>query len=152
MLWIAFISIVFCLPELNPVRSQTLNYAPVAVGIVVTSALGFWAISARRWFAGPIKQIAGAPALSTPFSLVSADKRSSGTEIKMGISVTESVVISEEPESLKKSTSSHKQAHLEPLIVEGREGRHTTSWHGVGLRRSCSRTRPAIWSPSYNIY
>jgi hypothetical protein len=105
VLWIAFISIVFCLPELNPVNSQTLNYAPVAVGIVITYALGFWVISARRWFAGPIKQIAGAPALSTPFSLASADeKRSARTEIKMGISVTESVVISEEPESLEKNT------------------------------------------------
>jgi hypothetical protein len=61
VLWIAFISIVFCLPELNPVNSKTLNYAPVAVGIVLTYALGFWALSARKWFAGPIKQIAGAP-------------------------------------------------------------------------------------------
>jgi amino acid transporter len=85
VLWIAFISIVFCLPELNPVNSQTLNYAPVAVGIVLTYALGFWAISARRWFAGPIKQIAGE---------------------EMGISVAESVVISdsEKPESSEKST------------------------------------------------
>ncbi|KAN0115729.1 hypothetical protein V8E52_006675 [Russula decolorans] len=40
VLWIAFISIVFCLPELNPVNSQTLNYVPVAVGIVLTYALG----------------------------------------------------------------------------------------------------------------
>jgi len=71
VLWIAFISIVFCLPELNPVNSQTLNYAPVAVGIVLTYALGFWAISARRWFTGPIKQIAGAPALYyTSFSSI----------------------------------------------------------------------------------
>lgn len=83
VLWIAFISIVFCLPELNPVNSQTLNYAPVAVGIVLTYALGFWAISARRWFAGPIKQI---------------------TEEKTGISVVESVVMSEKLESLEKST------------------------------------------------
>jgi hypothetical protein len=63
VLWIAFISIIFCLPELNPVNSQTLNYAPVAVGIILTYALGFWAISARRWFVGPIKQIAGVPTL-----------------------------------------------------------------------------------------
>ncbi|KAI0268565.1 APC amino acid permease [Russula aff. rugulosa BPL654] len=82
VLWIAFISIVFCLPELYPVNSQTLNYAPVAVGIVISYALGFWAISARRWFAGPINQIA---------------------EEEMGISVTGSVVISDKPESLEKS-------------------------------------------------
>jgi hypothetical protein len=63
VLWIAFISIFFSLPELNPVNSQMLNYAPVAVGIVLTYTLGFWAISAWRRFAGPIKQIAGAPTL-----------------------------------------------------------------------------------------
>jgi hypothetical protein len=106
VLWIAFISIVFCLPELNPVNSQTLNYAPVAVGIVLTYALGFWAISARRWFVGPIKQIAGAPNLYSFFvHWVSADdKRSVRTEEKLGISVTKSVVMSEKPESLEKST------------------------------------------------
>ena len=59
-LWIVFISIAFILPQANPVDSQTLNYAIVAVGIVITYALGFWLISARKWFTGPIKQIAGA--------------------------------------------------------------------------------------------
>ncbi|ETW76750.1 putative amino acid transporter [Heterobasidion irregulare TC 32-1] len=55
--WIAFISIVFILPELNPVNSQTLNYAIVAVGIVLAYSLGFWFLSARKWFTGPVKQI-----------------------------------------------------------------------------------------------
>jgi hypothetical protein len=40
VLWIAFISIVFVLPQANPVDSQTLNYAIVAVGIVVTYSVG----------------------------------------------------------------------------------------------------------------
>lgn len=57
--WICFISIVFMLPQLNPVDSQTLNYAPVAVGIVIVYSLGFWLLSARTWFTGPIKQIQG---------------------------------------------------------------------------------------------
>jgi len=61
VLWIGFISVAFCLPELNPVSTKTLNYAPVAVGIVLTYALGFWTLSARTWFTGPIKQTAGAP-------------------------------------------------------------------------------------------
>jgi hypothetical protein len=56
-LWIGFISVVFILPQVNPVTSQTLNYAPVAVGIVILYAMGFWLISARRWFTGPIAQI-----------------------------------------------------------------------------------------------
>ncbi|KAF9519895.1 hypothetical protein BS47DRAFT_1374938 [Hydnum rufescens UP504] len=55
--WIFFISIVFMLPQVNPVTSQTLNYSPVAVGIVFTYAVGFWLLSARKWFAGPIRQL-----------------------------------------------------------------------------------------------
>ncbi|KLO10357.1 APC amino acid permease [Schizopora paradoxa] len=58
-IWIAFISIAFILPQENPVNSQTLNYAVVAVGIVVAYSLSFWFISARKWFKGPIKQISG---------------------------------------------------------------------------------------------
>lgn len=57
VLWICFISIIFCLPTANPVTSQTLNYTPVAVGIVVAWAFGSWFLWARRWFTGPIKQI-----------------------------------------------------------------------------------------------
>jgi hypothetical protein len=52
--------IVFCLPVLNPVNSKTLNYAPIAVGIVFVYTFGFWAVSARTWFPGPVRQLAGA--------------------------------------------------------------------------------------------
>jgi len=55
--WIAFISIIFILPQVNPVNSQTFNYSVVAVGIVIIYSAGFWLISARKWFVGPIKQI-----------------------------------------------------------------------------------------------
>ncbi|CAL1702473.1 unnamed protein product [Somion occarium] len=58
VVWIGFISIAFILPQENPVNSQTLNYAIVAVGIVVTYSLGFWFLSARKWFTGPVNQIA----------------------------------------------------------------------------------------------
>lgn len=57
VIWTGFTSIVFILPQLNPVNSQTLNYAIVAVGIVITYSVGFWLISARKWFRGPVKQI-----------------------------------------------------------------------------------------------
>ena len=56
-LWIGFITIIFCLPNVNPVTSQTLNYTPVAVGIVIIWAFGTWFLSARKWFTGPIRQI-----------------------------------------------------------------------------------------------
>jgi len=57
VVWIAFISIIFCLPTVNPVDSQTLNYTPVAVGIVLVWTLGSWFLWARRWFTGPVRQI-----------------------------------------------------------------------------------------------
>ncbi|KAJ6014886.1 APA family basic amino acid/polyamine antiporter [Penicillium herquei] len=54
--WVLFITIVFCLPEENPVTSQTLNYTPVAVGIVLVGTLGTWFLWAHRWFTGPRRQ------------------------------------------------------------------------------------------------
>lgn len=57
-MWIGFITIIFCLPNVNPVTSQTLNYTPVAVGIVAIWAFGTWFLWARRWFKGPIRHIA----------------------------------------------------------------------------------------------
>lgn len=59
-LWISFMLIAFCLPGLNPVDSKTLNYTSVAFGVVLVYALGFWVISARKWFKGPVKEIEGA--------------------------------------------------------------------------------------------
>lgn len=57
VLWICLISVVFILPQATPVNSQTLNYAVVAVGIVVLYSVTFWLVSARKWFKGPVKQI-----------------------------------------------------------------------------------------------
>jgi amino acid transporter len=59
ILWIIFISIIFILPQVNPVNSHTLNYSVVAVGIVMVYSLGLWFLSARRWFTGSIKQLKG---------------------------------------------------------------------------------------------
>ncbi|KAH9475281.1 Amino-acid permease BAT1 [Psilocybe cubensis] len=58
VLWVVFISIGFILPQVNPVDSQTLNYSIVAVGIIMVYSLGFWVLSARNWFIGPVQQIA----------------------------------------------------------------------------------------------
>ncbi|EWC47303.1 hypothetical protein DRE_03422 [Drechslerella stenobrocha 248] len=55
--WIAFITIVFCLPGVYPVTKKTFNYTPVAVGILALGALGSWLVWARTWFVGPIREI-----------------------------------------------------------------------------------------------
>ena len=56
-MWIGFITIIFCLPQLNPVNSQTLNYTPVCVGIIGLWCILSWVLWARKWFQGPIRQI-----------------------------------------------------------------------------------------------
>jgi hypothetical protein len=104
VLWITFISIVFCLPQLNPVNVKTLNYAPVAVGIVLSYALGSWALSAHKWFTGPIKQIAGVPCAADGARMCADDKGWVCTEEEMGVDFAGPVVTSEKPESLEKST------------------------------------------------
>jgi amino acid transporter len=52
-IWVVFIAILFMLPQVVPVDATTFNYAPVAVGVVVLFAGGWWLLSARRWFKGP---------------------------------------------------------------------------------------------------
>ena len=52
--WIAFIAILFCLPQAAPGNNfTTFNYAPVAVGVVLLFSGGWWLISAKNWFKGP---------------------------------------------------------------------------------------------------
>ncbi|GAA5897682.1 hypothetical protein JCM6882_000067 [Rhodosporidiobolus microsporus] len=51
--YVLFITVVFCLPTVTPIDSQTLNYTPVAVGIVLVYVFGSWGLWARRWFVGP---------------------------------------------------------------------------------------------------
>ena len=54
--WIGFLTVVLCLPQETPVDSQTLNYAPVAIGIVALWAFGSWYFWAKKWFVGPVRQ------------------------------------------------------------------------------------------------
>lgn len=51
--WVSFITIAFSLPTAYPVNSQTLNYTPVAIGIVALWAFGSWFVWSHKWFKGP---------------------------------------------------------------------------------------------------
>ncbi|KAG0630375.1 hypothetical protein M758_1G174100 [Ceratodon purpureus] len=54
VLWVATITVLFCLPVVYPVTKLTLNYAPVAVGGVFILVMAAWLLSARKWFKGPL--------------------------------------------------------------------------------------------------
>ncbi|KAJ3694090.1 hypothetical protein LUZ60_009570 [Juncus effusus] len=53
VLWVATITVLFSLPVAYPITKDTLNYAPVAVGLVLIISIGYWILSARFWFNGP---------------------------------------------------------------------------------------------------
>jgi amino acid permease (GABA permease) len=58
IIWVAFIAVLFMLPEVNfsTINRDNFNYAPVAVGVVLLFSGGYWLISARKWFTGPRSQ------------------------------------------------------------------------------------------------
>ncbi|KAL2884996.1 APC amino acid permease, variant [Ceratocystis lukuohia] len=78
-LWIALITVVFCLPNANPVTTETLNYTPVAVGILLAGTLGSWVIYARHWFVGPSLEIQDAIRAMNKSSLPSAPEKSASS-------------------------------------------------------------------------
>ena len=51
--WIAFIAVLFVLPQVYPVTLATFNYAIVAVAVVLVGTGVWWMVSARNWFKGP---------------------------------------------------------------------------------------------------
>lgn len=58
--WIMFLFVVLLLPQLYPVDADTLNYAPICIGIITIVSLVGWFFpvwGARHWFEGPIKTI-----------------------------------------------------------------------------------------------
>ena len=64
VVWTVFICIVLMLPQFSPgglglKAIDALNYAPIAVGLVIGFAGIYWAVSARRWFHGP--KVMGTP-------------------------------------------------------------------------------------------
>ena len=59
VVWVAFITVLFMLPQLSPVTLETFNYAPIAVLVVLGFAGIWWLVSARHWFTGP--RVQGSP-------------------------------------------------------------------------------------------
>jgi amino acid permease (GABA permease) len=57
--WVAFITVLFMLPQVSPVTAETFNYTPIAVLVVLGFAGIWWVVSARRWFTGP--KVQGSP-------------------------------------------------------------------------------------------
>ncbi|OCT50865.1 Thiamine transporter thi9 [Cladophialophora carrionii] len=58
--YILFLFAVLLLPQLYPVDADTLNYAPICIGIITIISLVGWFFpkwGGRHWFVGPVKTI-----------------------------------------------------------------------------------------------
>ena len=51
--WVAFIFVLFMLPQALPINISTLNYTPIVFIIVLGGAAIWYAVSAKNWFKGP---------------------------------------------------------------------------------------------------
>ncbi|GKV41972.1 hypothetical protein SLEP1_g49435 [Rubroshorea leprosula] len=56
-LWICYTCSVFLLPTYYPVKWDTFNYAPVALGVGLGLIMLWWVLDARKWFKGPVRNI-----------------------------------------------------------------------------------------------
>lgn len=52
--WVAFMSVMFLLPQVSPIGAHTFNYAPVALGVVLVGATVWWFATARGSYTGPV--------------------------------------------------------------------------------------------------
>ncbi|HEY2802874.1 MAG TPA: amino acid permease, partial [Actinomycetota bacterium] len=62
VVWVVFICIMLMMPQFAPAGGKLidyLNYAPIAVLVVIGFAGIYWAVSARKWFKGP--KVQGSP-------------------------------------------------------------------------------------------
>ncbi|CAL0316405.1 unnamed protein product [Lupinus luteus] len=57
VLWVMTISVLFSLPVSYPITLETLNYTPVAVGVLLIIVILYWVVSGRFWFEGPVTNI-----------------------------------------------------------------------------------------------
>ncbi|KAM0916719.1 hypothetical protein ACQ4PT_010055 [Festuca glaucescens] len=56
-LWICYTCSVFLLPTSYPIKMDTLNYAPITLGVVLGLIMLWWVVDARKWFKGPVRNI-----------------------------------------------------------------------------------------------
>ncbi|KAG2572214.1 amino-acid permease BAT1 homolog [Panicum virgatum] len=56
-LWICYTCAVFLLPTTYPIKMDTFNYAPIALGVCLGLIMLWWALDARKWFKGPVRNI-----------------------------------------------------------------------------------------------
>ncbi|MFJ2217658.1 amino acid permease [Streptomyces sp. NPDC101062] len=53
VVWVAFVTVLFCLPQVSPITVDSFNYAPLALLAVLGLAAILWAVRGRRTYGIP---------------------------------------------------------------------------------------------------
>lgn len=53
VVWVAFVTVLFCLPQSNPIDVDSFNYAPIALICVLGLASFWWAVAGRGAYTTP---------------------------------------------------------------------------------------------------
>ena len=56
-LWICHTCSVCLLPTSYPIKWDSFNYLPIAVGVCLTLIMLWWILDARKWFKWPVRNI-----------------------------------------------------------------------------------------------
>jgi len=49
VIWVALVTVLFCLPQTSPVTGTSFNYAPIALVVVLVLATAWWPVARRRY-------------------------------------------------------------------------------------------------------
>lgn len=59
VVWVAFVTVLFCLPQTSPVSAETFNYAPIALIAVLSLAWLWWRAAGKRTYDVPAHGFGG---------------------------------------------------------------------------------------------
>lgn len=54
VLWTLFVSIIFLMPTVRPVKALTMNYAIAFLGLIAFFAMIYWYVRGRKFYTGPL--------------------------------------------------------------------------------------------------
>jgi amino acid permease (GABA permease) len=80
VVWVVFISIICLLPQFSPITFASFNYTPVALLVLIVFVYGYWILSARKWYTGPLVQGTTAELLEIEAKFDSFSKARSSTD------------------------------------------------------------------------
>ncbi|KAI8145229.1 amino acid/polyamine transporter I [Fennellomyces sp. T-0311] len=55
--WIAFFGVILCIPSVNPVSPETMNWSCLMIGAILIFSLTFWFLGGRKNYKGPMQTL-----------------------------------------------------------------------------------------------